>query len=260
MSYHIISGRFLECTGIPYTVNLPGERPGEPGFRVRFGILRNKYNKVDWYDQDRALALLQKVRSEWDEHLSKINSPSARLQACLDMFVREHHLGTPPQLPLFFPGEGTLTEVIQFHTSMNPMCINGPPSNVPGYYAPSYPNNILGHWLGCYLRLVERDMYYLDYSTSTQQVKEVLWAVLDSGVYLDLEAFFTPFDSYPKGALYPFDGYRLFFDKGDMFIECMIERYNYMRKKEGVVLEELKEVILKMMKVNERQQGKGKDN
>ena len=119
-------GRVLGFTGIPRATGTPGSW----SFHVSFDEHNNPTYDAD--DTESALDLLRSARRVWDEHLSKLTCPATRLHACLNLFCDEDYPDTPMDLPLFFLGNGSIKEVVQFHVSMNPRCINGPALTSPG--------------------------------------------------------------------------------------------------------------------------------
>ena len=174
----------------PYT---EGE-PGSSDFRLIFDK-RALDRKVSIINPDEALVVLQKVRNTWDEHLSKIPNPSARLYACLDLF-RENQTAffsgnywDRRQCPLLFHGSGSIYSLVAFHVSMNKLSIKGPP------ISRSLPNTQLGYWGGKYLcEYMEKEHQGGD--TNSSIFSSIIQSLASLGA--DIEEFFEPMDEYPE--------------------------------------------------------------
>lgn len=77
-------------------------------------------------DPDEAVEILNSIRSSWDLHISKINSPSARLQICIyqlfqfyEDMLEDNASGAPPDCMLLFPKE-SLRQLVWIHYGLNP--------------------------------------------------------------------------------------------------------------------------------------------
>ena len=166
--------------------------PGTPSFRAfddRYGRDTTSYHSVA--DADKALDLLRQTRREWDNHLSKMDSSSERLLACLEVLCTED---TDRECSLLFDGMGRIYDVIHYHASMDMRSINGP---VNGDH---FPNTQLGYWVNQYLHWAHHDIGMCIASTITATMGEVILELLAARA--DITPFFKPMDSCPSSAFY----------------------------------------------------------
>lgn len=228
-------GRVLGFTGIPRST---GEI-GTTSFRIDFDRYGNK--KYDENDPDGTLTLLRNVRREWDEHLSMITSPSARLHACLEMFVDDNHPDYPVMLPLFFLGDGGVKDVVDFHVSMNPWSINGPAPDMPmqRYYA---PYTLLGYWVDQYLGSDHEGFVDGACYDITNHYCEVALTLIGSNA-ADVVKFFEPRAGIPWGLFYS-----RYFQRGDCLVECMQSCLTWHENEFGQTLDGLCRVICTLYK------------
>lgn len=162
--------------------NLPTTR-GEPGtnnFRIEFGEESSSGVAV-------ALEMLIVARKAWDNHLSKIQSPSQRLRICLDILLADEHDGA---CPFLFVGKGDIRDVVRFHASVNLASLIG-----PSHGQKSFPNTQLGYWVACYLSDIMMGVYDGASYSSTWKYREIVSELIDAGA--DVSPFFEPLDEYP---------------------------------------------------------------
>ena len=191
--------------------------PGTPSFSFH----NNEGNdKFDPSDEDGILAALQNVRNMWDEHMSKITSPSKRLNACLELFYgddRSH------EYPLLFPGEGTVEDVVKFHVSMNQMSINGPIERL--VRAVEIPENLLTQYVELYLGWCHDDiMHDVSYHV-TGQLGHIVQRLFELGGDVDVTSYFEPMQNFYPQPFYC-DAYTFTHVPGMTTIDCM-KRYLY---------------------------------
>jgi len=172
----------LRESGIPHAT---GE-PGTATFRMHLS-LQDQWNeqgnaKYDETDPNGTLVLLRNARSAWDDHLSKILSPSARLHACLCMFQGDNDV----ELPLLFTGNGTLHEVVALHTSMNRMSLNQP-------IGPFGYGNVLRYWVDEYFDCEMENTQLMVTFSKTYQYKQIVVALVNAGA--DTTQFTVPLDN-----------------------------------------------------------------
>lgn len=194
--------------------------PGTPQFRIGFD---------DSSNDDDALAQLHTARSAWDEHLSKISSPSARLHACLDLLRSDDFDGA---CPFLFDGKGEIGDVVKFHASVNLSSLNGPWQG-----RKSFPNTQLGYWIACYLNDVMMGVYDGASYSSTWKFRDIVMELIDAGA--DVNPFFEPLNEYPEtfSALSAL-GHRTrdFFERGmSMHDVLTLQADSYLEEEEGPV-------------------------
>lgn len=176
---------------LPYT---EGE-PGSSDFRLSF---ENQACVDEITDPDEVLVMLQKVRDNWDKHMSLIPCPTQRLHACLDLFRWNHstcsgNYWDKERCRLLFPGDGSIEDLATFHASMNKLSVKGPP------ISRALPNTQLGYWGGIYLSI---------YSVAKVQKKSLNESIVLGHIFrtlaetgADVEEFYEPMDIYPEDAI-----------------------------------------------------------
>lgn len=165
--------------------------PGTPSFTFHNDEGNDKF---DPSDEDGILAALQNVRDMWDEHMSKITSPSKRLNACLELFYGDER---SHEYPLLFPGEGTVE------------------------YSSLYIELYLG-W--CHDDIMHDVSYHV-----TGQLGHIVQRLFELGGDVDVTSYFQPMqDFYPQ----PFycDAYTFTHVPGMTTIDCM-KRYLYWQRR-----------------------------
>ena len=177
------------------------------------------------------LDLLRQARRCWDKHISTIESPSERLDACL-RFIHSDFATTSlecnnrfvEELPLLFCGQGRVDDVVKFHSLMDTTSINGPVENLDNSFITLFPRTLVGVWLDLYLRQAKSDMvgvYRSRFSGTTLQLECIVKALLDVQ-NIDVTPFFEPldtnnFDDDSVLSFYAFSVFRL----GMSIVDCM---------------------------------------
>ena len=101
--------------------------PGTSTFRIHFPKRDSPaHDDHRTTDPDEAVQILNSIRASWDEHISKIDSPSARLQISIYLLfhfyedtLEDNASGAPPDCTLLFPKD-SLRQVIWLHCGLNP--------------------------------------------------------------------------------------------------------------------------------------------
>ena len=101
--------------------------PGTSTFRIHFPKRHlPAHDDHRTTDPDEAVQILNSIRASWDEHISKIDSPSARLQISIYLLfhfyedtLEDNASGAPPDCTLLFPKD-SLRQVIWLHCGLNP--------------------------------------------------------------------------------------------------------------------------------------------
>ena len=163
----------LVWTGIPTVTGTPGSSD----FRIYVDEYPENQRFAPTINEEETLTALQNVRDLWDDHISKITSPSARLHACLALFGDGQHPNLPVELPLLFPGDGTAEDVVKFHVSMNQMSVNGP---IEAVSTPKSPI-LLVHWIDKYLGWCYSDMMDGAHYSITSQMEWIVRALFNEG-------------------------------------------------------------------------------
>jgi hypothetical protein len=181
------------------------------------------------------LHYFRNVRRAWDAHMSTIKCPSARLNACLHVLInycsRNSPDGNENQLPLLFPGTGTVEDVVRFHVSMNPRSINGIPAELIGSIPHTLTTNftdlnigLLGQWVFLYLTIGvsfcllgegEGGNPFSD-GKITDRVEWILGAMFDCVDDVDIAPLFEPLDSLKSNLFYS-----RFFEPGNSTVDCL---------------------------------------
>ena len=163
----------------------PGGGSGD-GFRIDFPS--GEEDGDDEEDPEAALLRLRSVRSAWDGALRDLNTPARRLRACLELACREGATGRE-QSPLLFPGDGTVSDIVEFHADTDE-------ASVLGAVSSGLERTQLGYWVG---ELVGSIMGDLDpdsgadesrISPRTQALRDAVIALFRAGA--DVGPFFEP--------------------------------------------------------------------
>ena len=180
-----VDGDALMYTNIPIAL---GE-PGTHNFRLEIG------EEVQVLDPKVALEMLRAARKGWDAHLSKIPTPSSRLDVCLN------HLATTGINGSFcsflFHGKGDARDVVQFHASIDPKALNhsvfhptyrGEPAQDGKMYSFSlgwsngtFPNTMLGCWIARYMNSVQQGKENQQLQNSSSRYESIMTELLDAG-------------------------------------------------------------------------------
>lgn len=214
-------GEVLTYENIPHT---EGE-PGTAAFRVDFDYYNRRWESKNDVDQcvtdpATALELLRKARADWDSHLSKIASPSARLQVCLEVLYRDDVGG---ECPFLFSGDGAIKTLVDFHVSINSRALTGP-ADWRSYR--SFPNTQLGYWVDEYLDHVIDDASLEISSNVTYHMVDIVDVLLEAGA--DVTPFLEPLQGYPHRTFY-FE----FFEPGKNILQCMMDFSEWFKMKNG---------------------------
>lgn len=170
----------LVWTGIPTVTGTPGSSD--------FRIYVDEYPENQRFDltvnEEGTLTALQNVRDVWDDHMSKITSPSARLHACLALFGDGQHPNLPVELPLLFPWNGTAEDVVKFHVSI--------------IRRQSTDQSKQLYWIDKYLGWCYSDMMEAHYSITSQMEWIVRALFNEGGEYMSVAPFYKPLTASPN--------------------------------------------------------------
>ncbi|EJK48585.1 hypothetical protein THAOC_32603 [Thalassiosira oceanica] len=202
---------------LPFVEGTPGTSTFRILFPEREGPALDGHRTTD---PDVAVQILNTIRASWDEHISKIESPSARLQISLyQLFLfyedmLDNSVGfAPPDCMLLFPKD-SLQQLIWTHYDLNPASANGPPVTDPDF-APcplpgvglhkTVPNSVFGNVIGVLVALaVTHELADLDEDQKkifNGKSQVALCMAVTIARVADVSPLFESLDELPQEAL-----------------------------------------------------------